>query len=84
MGNRTFRRHRLHFWPEGVLEGLQGFFLQINIELSILRGFWKWMLEMEADGVMLNPATGVRVRVAKNQAKVASRDAMESLPSTIL
>ena len=31
MGNRTFRRHRLHFWPEGVLQGLQGFFLQINI-----------------------------------------------------
>jgi hypothetical protein len=28
MGNRTFRRH---FWPEGVLQGLQGFFLQINI-----------------------------------------------------
>src|SRR5439155_16420282 len=31
IGNRTFRRHRLHFWPEGVLQGLQGFFLQINI-----------------------------------------------------
>jgi hypothetical protein len=31
MGNRTFRRHRLHFWSEGVLQGLQGFFLQINI-----------------------------------------------------
>ena len=36
MGNRTFRRHRLHFWPEGVLQGLQGFFLQINIaEIAI-------------------------------------------------
>src|ERR1700732_295318 len=31
IGNRTFRRHGLHFWPEGVLQGLQGFFLQINI-----------------------------------------------------
>ena len=31
MGNRTFRRHRLHFWPEGVVQGLQSFFLQINI-----------------------------------------------------
>ena len=31
IGNRTFRRHRLHFWPEGVLQGLQSFFLQINI-----------------------------------------------------
>jgi hypothetical protein len=24
-----FRIHRLHFWPEGVLPGLQGFFLQM-------------------------------------------------------
>ena len=31
IGNRTFRRHRLHFWPEGVLQGLQSFFLQINV-----------------------------------------------------
>ena len=31
IGNRTFRRHRLHFWPEGILQGLQGFFLQINV-----------------------------------------------------
>jgi hypothetical protein len=31
IGNRTFRRHRLHFRPERVLQGLQGFFLQINV-----------------------------------------------------
>src|SRR5215472_15234913 len=31
IGNKTFRRHRLHFWPEGILQGLQGFFLQIDI-----------------------------------------------------
>jgi hypothetical protein len=31
IGNRTFRGHRLHFWPEGVLQGLQGFLFQINI-----------------------------------------------------
>ena len=31
MGNRTLRRHGLHFWPEGVLQGLQGFFLQIDL-----------------------------------------------------
>ena len=36
MGNRTFRRHGLHFWPEGVLQGLQGFFLQINIAEIVL------------------------------------------------
>jgi site-specific recombinase XerD len=34
----------------------------INIELSILRGFWRWLLAMEAEGVMLNPALGVRVK----------------------
>ena len=31
-----FRRHRLHFWPEGVLQGLQGFFLQINIAKIVI------------------------------------------------
>jgi site-specific recombinase XerD len=35
----------------------------INIELSILRGFWRWMLRMNADGVMINPARGVRVPI---------------------
>ncbi|PWT91840.1 MAG: hypothetical protein C5B55_07440 [Blastocatellia bacterium] len=34
----------------------------VNIELSILRGFWKWMLRMGADGVLFNPAKGVRVK----------------------
>lgn len=34
----------------------------INIELSVLRGFWRFMLRMEADGVMLNPVVGVRVK----------------------
>jgi hypothetical protein len=56
----------------------------VNIELSIVRGFWKWMLEMEADGVMFNPAVGVRVRVAKSEANVASRDALKTFPSTTL
>jgi len=36
IGNRTFRRHGLHFWPEGVLQGLQGFFLQINIAKIVI------------------------------------------------
>jgi len=36
MGNRTFRRHRLHFRPEGVLQGLQSFFLQINIAKIVI------------------------------------------------
>src|SRR5215467_14934457 len=36
IGNRTFRRHRLHFWPEGVLQGLQSFLLQINIAKIVI------------------------------------------------
>ena len=36
MGNRTFRRHRLHFWPERVLQGLQSFFLQINVAEMVI------------------------------------------------
>src|SRR5579864_7842900 len=36
IGNRTFRRHGLHFWPEGVLQGLQSFFLQINIAQIVI------------------------------------------------
>lgn len=34
----------------------------VNIELSILRGFWKFMLKMEASGVLINPVVGVRVK----------------------
>src|SRR5262249_1336405 len=34
----------------------------LNIELSVLRGFWRFLLRMDAEGVMLNPAKGVRVR----------------------
>ncbi len=57
----------------------------VNIELSILRGFWRWMLEMGADGVMFNPALGVRVKVPKDvQRKMASRGVLESLPSPTL
>src|SRR5215475_4048608 len=36
IGNRTFRRHRLHFWPEGVLQGLQSFLLQIDIAKIVI------------------------------------------------
>jgi site-specific recombinase XerD len=43
----------------------------INIELSVLRGFWRWMLRMEAPGVMINPVRGVLV---KKQSKRKSLD----------
>jgi site-specific recombinase XerC len=34
----------------------------INIELSILRGFWRFMLRIDAPDVMINPGRGVRVK----------------------
>lgn len=33
----------------------------VQMELSVLRGFFKWMLAMGADGCFFNPALGVRV-----------------------
>jgi site-specific recombinase XerC len=33
----------------------------VNIELSILRSFWNFLLSAEADGVFFNPVLGVRV-----------------------
>jgi hypothetical protein len=36
MGNRTYRRHGLHFGPEGVFERLQGFLLQVYIAKIIV------------------------------------------------
>ena len=56
----------------------------VNIELSILRGFWRWMLKMEADGVMFNPANGVRVKVAKKiRANIPPQDVVESYPRAV-
>ena len=34
----------------------------VAMELSVLRGFWKWMLRMETPGVFINPVVGVRVK----------------------
>ena len=34
----------------------------VAMELSVLRGFWKWMLRMETPGVLINPVAGVRVK----------------------
>jgi site-specific recombinase XerC len=33
----------------------------VNIELSIMRSFWNFLLKAEADGVLFNPVRGVRV-----------------------
>lgn len=59
----------------------------VNIELSILRGFWKWMLRMGADGVFFNPAKGVRVErptKQRNEPKaLSSAKRSDALPITI-
>jgi hypothetical protein len=31
IGDRSYRRHRLHFWAKRVVERLQSFFLQIDV-----------------------------------------------------
>jgi hypothetical protein len=31
IGDRSYRRHRLHFWAKSVVERLQSFFLQIDV-----------------------------------------------------
>src|SRR5437762_5225191 len=31
MGDRSYRRHRLHFWAKRVVERLQSFFLQVDV-----------------------------------------------------
>ena len=45
----------------------------VNIELSILRSFWNFLLRAEADGVMFNPAKGVRVRQSKSGSPEGAR-----------
>ena len=45
----------------------------VGMELSVLRGFWNWMLRMETPGVMINPVVGVRVKMpSKKQRPVES------------
>jgi site-specific recombinase XerC len=33
----------------------------VRLELSAIRGFWQFMLDMKAPDVLLNPARGVKV-----------------------
>lgn len=51
----------------------------VNIELSCIRSFWNFLLQMEADGVFFNPAKGVTVKQSKSGLPQAARiEAMES------
>ena len=33
----------------------------VAMELSVLRGFWRWMLRMNAEGVIFNPLVGIKI-----------------------
>ena len=55
----------------------------VAMELSVLRGFWRWMLRMDADGVLLNPVVGVKVQKPSKKCRLESpvedkNDATES------
>ena len=36
MGDTTYRRHRLPFWAKGVIQRLQGFFLQVHVAKIVI------------------------------------------------
>lgn len=54
----------------------------INIELSCIRSFFDFLLKMEADGVFLNVARGVRVEMPSKKRRVV--DAANSVTDGVL
>jgi hypothetical protein len=57
----------------------------VNIELSIIRSFWNFLLRMDADGVYFNPVRGVRVPMPSKkvkEAKLAAEASKEATDST--
>ena len=48
-----YKNHRLREGASPVTVGM---------ELTVLRGFWRWMLRMGAEGVLFNPVVGVKVQ----------------------
>ena len=50
----------------------------VNLELSVLRGFWRWMLRMDAPGVLFNPVSGVRVKEPKKRDQLPQRNPTEN------
>jgi len=55
----------------------------VNIELSCIRSFFDFLLQMEADGVMFNPAKGVRVKMPSRKEKVVA-DAKSAVADGVL
>jgi site-specific recombinase XerC len=53
----------------------------VNIELSIIRSLWDFLLKAEADGVLLNPARGVRVPMPSKKKAERLAEHQPDLPS---
>jgi hypothetical protein len=49
-----------------------------RVELSAIRGFWRFMRDVEAFGVFFNVATGVKVQTRKDNGKIDSESAPEA------
>jgi hypothetical protein len=65
-----FRRADLEDYKKARLEsGISP--KTVNIELSIFRSLWNFLLSAEADGVMFNPVQGVRVQMPSKRKTVA-------------
>jgi hypothetical protein len=46
----------------------------IRLELSAIRSFWAFMIEVEAFGAFFNVATGVKVGRRKSNGQIASEE----------
>jgi site-specific recombinase XerC len=55
----------------------------VNMELSIIRGFFRFLLRLDADGVFLNPAEGVRAKPAKRKTGLAGSRTRFSLEDSL-
>jgi site-specific recombinase XerC len=53
----------------------------VNLELSCIRSFWTFLLQMEADGVFFNPAKGVKVKQSKSGSAGTPRSEMTASPA---
>jgi hypothetical protein len=74
IGSRTFRRHKLHFWAEGIFQRLQDFGLQIEVAPIILH---------KADGPdiivnLLDDDLSGTALADMNSLKVAGLDALDA------
>ena len=56
----------------------------INIELSCIRSFFDFLLQMDAEGVFVNAARGVRVKMPSKKRRVIDVDSKSALADGVL